>query len=111
MHESFHKDNPVRFTRSWFAWVNTLFGELIVDIEEKGRIDLVNAAAVYDNIPDELLLTKIRQSDKEAFVAVYERYHKVLYVVSYRYLKEKNGAKDVVQDVFTTLWERRKVFR
>ncbi|MDI9604352.1 MAG: glycoside hydrolase family 125 protein [Bacteroidota bacterium] len=45
MHESFHKDNPVRFTRSWFAWVNTLFGELIVDIEEKGRIDLVNAAA------------------------------------------------------------------
>ncbi len=63
---------------------------------------------VYDNIPDELLLTKIRQSDKEAFVAVYERYHKVLYVVSYRYLKEKNGAKDVVQDVFTTLWERRE---
>jgi meiotically up-regulated gene 157 (Mug157) protein len=48
MHESFHKDNPAKFTRSWFAWVNTLFGELIVDLEEQGRIDLVNAAAVDD---------------------------------------------------------------
>jgi meiotically up-regulated gene 157 (Mug157) protein len=29
MHESFHKDNPTNFTREWFAWANTLFGELI----------------------------------------------------------------------------------
>jgi len=29
MHESFNKDDPARSTRSWFAWVNTLFGELI----------------------------------------------------------------------------------
>lgn len=32
MHESFHKDDPNRFTRSWFAWANTLFGELILKI-------------------------------------------------------------------------------
>lgn len=30
MHESFHKDDPARFTRAWFAWANTLFGELIL---------------------------------------------------------------------------------
>ena len=29
MHESFHKDDPKNFTRSWFAWANTLFGELL----------------------------------------------------------------------------------
>ena len=29
MHESFHKDDPKKFTRSWFAWANTLFGELL----------------------------------------------------------------------------------
>ncbi len=31
MHESFHKDNPEKFTRSWFAWANTLFGELVIN--------------------------------------------------------------------------------
>lgn len=35
MHESFHKDDPFRFTRSWFAWANTLFGELIVNVSKK----------------------------------------------------------------------------
>ncbi|MCF8242154.1 MAG: glycoside hydrolase family 125 protein [Melioribacteraceae bacterium] len=32
MHESFHKDDPANYTRSWFAWANTLFGELIYNI-------------------------------------------------------------------------------
>jgi meiotically up-regulated gene 157 (Mug157) protein len=31
MHESFHKDNPEKFTRKWFAWANTLFGELLIN--------------------------------------------------------------------------------
>ncbi len=29
MHEAFHKDDPKKFTRHWFAWTNTLFGELL----------------------------------------------------------------------------------
>ncbi|MCH5599168.1 glycoside hydrolase family 125 protein [Niabella ginsengisoli] len=29
MHESFHKDDPKNFTRPWFAWANTLYGELL----------------------------------------------------------------------------------
>jgi uncharacterized protein len=32
MHESFHKDDPNNFTRKWFAWANTLFGELILHL-------------------------------------------------------------------------------
>jgi meiotically up-regulated gene 157 (Mug157) protein len=30
MHESYNKDDCAKFTRPWFAWANTLFGELIV---------------------------------------------------------------------------------
>lgn len=29
MHETFHKDDATKFTRSWFAWANTIFGELL----------------------------------------------------------------------------------
>jgi uncharacterized protein len=29
MHETFHKDDAKKFTRAWFAWANTIFGELL----------------------------------------------------------------------------------
>jgi uncharacterized protein len=32
MHESFQQDDPKHFTRKWFAWANTLFGELILNL-------------------------------------------------------------------------------
>jgi meiotically up-regulated gene 157 (Mug157) protein len=35
MHESFDKDNPAKFTRAWFAWANTLFGELLVKLSQE----------------------------------------------------------------------------
>ncbi|MCX6169393.1 MAG: glycoside hydrolase family 125 protein [Ignavibacteriales bacterium] len=35
MHESFDKDDSSKFSRSWFAWANTLFGELIINVHSK----------------------------------------------------------------------------
>jgi meiotically up-regulated gene 157 (Mug157) protein len=32
MHESFYRDDPSKFTRKWFAWANSLFGELILKL-------------------------------------------------------------------------------
>lgn len=43
MHESFHKDDPTVFTRDWFAWQNTLFGELILKLVNEGKLDLLNS--------------------------------------------------------------------
>ena len=31
MHESFDPNDPTQFTRSWFAWANSLFGELLIE--------------------------------------------------------------------------------
>jgi hypothetical protein len=30
MHEAFHKDDASKFTRKWFAWANTIFGEFVL---------------------------------------------------------------------------------
>jgi meiotically up-regulated gene 157 (Mug157) protein len=39
IHESFNVDNPNDFSRSWFAWANTIFGELILHLyNEKPEI-------------------------------------------------------------------------
>lgn len=46
MHESFHKDNPSNFTREWFAWQNTLFGELILKLVNDGKLDLLNSITI-----------------------------------------------------------------
>lgn len=35
MHETFHKDDPNVFSRSWFAWANTLFGEMILKVAKE----------------------------------------------------------------------------
>ena len=33
MHESFDPNNPENFTRSWFAWANTLFASLLIKLK------------------------------------------------------------------------------
>lgn len=35
IHESFHMDNANKFTRKWFAWANTIFGEMILKVYEQ----------------------------------------------------------------------------
>lgn len=35
MHEAFWKDDPAKFTRPWFAWANSLFGELVLKLAQQ----------------------------------------------------------------------------
>ena len=43
MHESFDPDAPEKFTREWFAWANSMFGEMIYRLYEEGRLEDVLA--------------------------------------------------------------------
>ena len=59
---------------------------------------------------DDELLILLQKGNERAFTAIYERYHKLLYVLAYKYLKDNETAKDAVQQIFLKLWESRSLF-
>jgi len=44
IHESFNKNNPDKYTRPWFAWQNTLFGELVLKLIGDGKLEVLKSA-------------------------------------------------------------------
>lgn len=56
---------------------------------------------------DDILLRQLQEGNQIAFTAIYQKYHKALYVFSYYYLKNREQAEDAVQTVFSKLWEYR----
>jgi hypothetical protein len=39
MHESFDPDNPAVYTRSWFAWANSLFSEFVIRWMDRAAVN------------------------------------------------------------------------
>ncbi len=50
MHESFDPQNPNDFTRTWFAWANSMFGEFVYRLYEDKELDTVVQNAVNAGI-------------------------------------------------------------
>lgn len=71
----------------------------------------MNDSDQYTDAEDEKLFARIEKGDESAFTQAYERYHKLLYVLAYRYLMDAAMAEDAVQHVFTRLWEFRSELR
>lgn len=70
-----------------------------------------NASPLFQsNLPDETLLSRLKEGEEKAFTAIYIRYNKMLYVLAYKYLKDSFRAEDIVQQVFLKLWEARSLF-
>lgn len=53
------------------------------------------------------LLAKVKQGDERAFRDLFDAYYKYLTVTAYRYLHDGEKAKDMAQDAFVELWNRR----
>lgn len=60
------------------------------------------------NTPEVDLMTLVSLGDENAFEKVVKQYTGLLLAKAYKLLKDEDGAKDIVQDVFLELWLRRE---
>lgn len=56
---------------------------------------------------EEHLLLLLKQGDKAAFESVYHLYWEKMYAAAYKRVKNSEAAEEIVQDLFTDLWQRR----
>lgn len=56
---------------------------------------------------DSELIRSLQNDDTRAFDVIYWKYHARLYSNINKLLKDGNASKDVLQEVFVTLWEKR----
>lgn len=65
-------------------------------------------AAESDAAISDVTLRQLRNDDVRAFEAVFRRYYRALYNFAYPYVRSRDTAEELVQDVFCRLWERRR---
>jgi RNA polymerase sigma-70 factor (family 1) len=64
--------------------------------------------AGYSGYTDQELVALLKQGDHAAFAKVFERYHSLLYIFAYKKINDREEAKDIVHDMFATIWEKRE---
>ena len=60
---------------------------------------------------DDNLIAYLRKGDKQAYKTLFQKNGARLYLFALKYLKEKEDAKDLLNEVFLTLWENRQNLR
>lgn len=63
----------------------------------------------YTHLTDVELLRLLKSSDHRAYTEIYHRYYPSMYCFAFKKLKDEDEAKDVVQEIFTTLWKKREI--
>lgn len=61
----------------------------------------------YRGLSDAELLILLRSEDESAFTEIYNRFSPVLYLHARHMLHNRDEARDVIQEVFTAIWNRR----
>jgi RNA polymerase sigma-70 factor (family 1) len=61
----------------------------------------------YSSYSDGDLVSLLKQGDLAAFTEIHSRFYPVLYSHAYRKLPEREEVKDLLQELFTYLWDNR----
>ncbi|MFN0257720.1 RNA polymerase sigma factor [Pedobacter ureilyticus] len=59
--------------------------------------------------PDIELLSLLQKENQAAYTEIFNRYFQLMFVFAYKKLRDEEIAKDLVQELFVKLWERRAV--
>jgi len=73
-----------------------------------GQVDFVRNREPQ-NVP--LLVERIKEGDREAFMEITRIYQKKVYLLAYSYLRNNEDALDVVQETFLRLYQKVDMFR
>lgn len=61
----------------------------------------------YKTQNDYFLGLQLKNSDQAAFSEIFDRYQPLLYRHAYKWLQDRDVAKDIIQEVFITIWDKR----
>ncbi|SFH12281.1 RNA polymerase sigma factor [Pedobacter insulae] len=61
----------------------------------------------YDGLSDHKLTELLSEEDRIAFAQIFKRYNKILLIHAYKKLEQQEVAEDIVQEVFSMLWQKR----
>jgi RNA polymerase sigma-70 factor (family 1) len=61
----------------------------------------------YDELSDQKLTELLSDEDRNAFAQIFKRYYRILLIHAYKKLEQLEVAEDVVQEVFSALWQKR----
>lgn len=62
---------------------------------------------LYKNLNDQELAILLKKGNEAAFYEIYERYKGILHMHAYKKLADFEEAKDLVQELFSALWDKR----
>ena len=62
---------------------------------------------MFQNLDDKVIIDKLKKGDVLSFDEIFKKYQKKVYYFAFSYLKNKEEAEDIVQEVFMNLWRYR----
>lgn len=65
----------------------------------------------YKELLDVQLITLLKKRDRDAFGEIYDRYSAIIYHKVYQMLRDEESSKDVVQDLFSSIWDKSELIR
>lgn len=66
--------------------------------------------ADYNTLSDIELTKLLSESNHAAYTEIYNRYFQLLFVHAYKKVEDEDQAKDIIQDLFTSLWIKRDTY-